>query len=89
MSDSNFIISTKQAENGRCAEAEADAKSNADAKADVKAAVMAQAEAERCVICGAETEYTKDVPIGERERYIEGGGQLCLKCYYEILKAGK
>ena len=38
---------------------------------------------EKCVICGAETEYIIDTPISERQDYIKSIGQLCPKCYYE------
>lgn len=41
-------------------------------------------ERERCTLCGKITEYTKDTPISERFGYIEGGGQLCKDCYYEL-----
>ena len=44
---------------------------------------------ECCVVCGKPTEYRKDVPIDKGECYIEGAGQLCTKCYFEIyIKAG-
>ena len=50
---------------------------------------QADGEVERCVICGKPTEYCKDTPIDKRERYIEGAGQLCRECYFEIyLKNG-
>lgn len=39
---------------------------------------------EKCVICGAVTEYSRDVPIGNRWFYIEYAGQLCPKCYHEL-----
>ncbi|MBQ3020191.1 MAG: hypothetical protein IJD77_06370 [Clostridia bacterium] len=39
---------------------------------------------EKCVICGKETGYTYNVSIGERQFYIEGAGQLCEQCYYEL-----
>lgn len=39
---------------------------------------------ELCAVCGKITEYTKDTPISERLSYIEGGGQLCKDCYYEL-----
>ena len=39
-----------------------------------------------CVCCGTETEYRKDTPIGERSGYINGVGQLCRKCYFELYK---
>ena len=37
-----------------------------------------------CVLCGKPTRYTKDIPIDEREGYIEGSGQLCPSCYMDI-----
>ena len=44
---------------------------------------------ECCVICGKPTEYRIDTPIGKRECYVEGVGQLCRECYFEIyLKQG-
>lgn len=39
---------------------------------------------EKCVVCGAETEYMFSTPISEREYYIEGAGQLCPKCHYNL-----
>lgn len=46
-------------------------------------------EIERCVICVKPTEYRADTPIDKRECYVEGAGQLCRKCYFEIyLKPG-
>lgn len=41
-------------------------------------------EKDRCVICYAETPYTKEIAVQERQFYVEGCGQLCEKCYYEI-----
>lgn len=41
-------------------------------------------EIEKCVLCGEETTYTKDVPIYMRFFYIEGMGQLCSKCYERL-----
>ena len=41
-------------------------------------------EKEYCVKCGKETPYTKDVPIDQRDCYIEGAGQLCDDCFIEI-----
>ena len=38
---------------------------------------------ERCVCCGAETEYDLCTPVEQRYRYIEGAGQLCTRCYRE------
>ncbi len=39
---------------------------------------------EPCVVCGEDTGYTKDIPIAQRQCYIEGAGQLCRKCYAAI-----
>lgn len=39
---------------------------------------------EKCVLCGEETPYIIDTPIDMRYYYIEGGGQLCEKCYNEM-----
>ncbi len=41
-------------------------------------------EPERCLLCGKMTEYKKDTSITERIGYIEGCGQLCKDCYYEL-----
>ncbi len=41
-------------------------------------------EIEYCVICHKPTKYTKDIPIDERQHYVEGAGQLCGKCFVEI-----
>ena len=43
---------------------------------------------DRCVVCGALTEYTRDTPISERFGYIEGVGQLCRKCFAELYENG-
>ena len=46
-------------------------------------------EIERCVICGKPTEYHADTSIDKRDYYVEGAGQLCRKCFFEIyLKNG-
>ena len=39
---------------------------------------------ERCVACGNETEYMFSTTINQRQYYIEGAGQLCPRCYYDI-----
>lgn len=39
---------------------------------------------EKCVICGAETPYRVSTPISQREFYVEGSGQICQHCHYEI-----
>ena len=41
---------------------------------------------EKCVSCNGLTPYTKLTSIYKREYYIEGGGQLCKKCYLKIYK---
>ena len=41
-------------------------------------------EKEKCVSCGKETPYTKDVNIDMRKNYVEGAGQLCESCYNNI-----
>lgn len=38
-------------------------------------------EKEKCVMCGVETVYNVSTNIDMRAGYIEGIGQLCLKCY--------
>ena len=39
---------------------------------------------ERCVMCDAKTKYTSQVPIIQRNYYVEGAGQLCEKCYRNL-----
>ena len=39
---------------------------------------------EKCVICGANTPYRFRTPINRREFYVEGSGQICQRCHYEI-----
>lgn len=38
-------------------------------------------EMDKCVICGKDTIYPKDLHIDYRLYYIEGAGQLCVDCY--------
>ena len=45
---------------------------------------QADSKFECCVICGKPTEYRIDTPIGKRERYIEGAGQLCRECFRKL-----
>jgi hypothetical protein len=35
---------------------------------------------EKCIICGADTQYRFRTPIDFRYNYVEGAGQLCPKC---------
>ena len=39
---------------------------------------------EKCVVCGANTGYKFGTPINDRSFYVEGVGQLCQNCHYEI-----
>lgn len=41
-------------------------------------------QCETCVCCGKKTQVLKSEPISRRKFYIEGGGQLCRDCYYEL-----
>lgn len=38
---------------------------------------------DKCVLCGKETPYTKNVHIDLRKCYVEGCGQLCEECYWK------
>ena len=39
---------------------------------------------EKCVVCGEKTEYMFSTPISERQNYVEGAGQFCPKCFYDL-----
>ena len=39
---------------------------------------------EKCIRCGRETEYETSTPVTVRRWYIEGSGQLCEQCFYEL-----
>tara|TARA_B100000287_G_scaffold404198_1_gene426656 strand:+ start:728 stop:967 length:240 start_codon:yes stop_codon:yes gene_type:complete len=39
---------------------------------------------DKCVMCGANTEYTKDTHIDFRTNYVEGAGQMCNDCHTKI-----
>lgn len=39
---------------------------------------------ERCACCGRTTDIPENMPVSKRKFYIEGGGQLCRDCYYEL-----
>ena len=45
-----------------------------------------ESELETCVMpgCGKPVNVRKDTPIGLREYYVEGVGQLCPRCYARI-----
>lgn len=40
---------------------------------------------EYCVLCGCETEYTRETPIEQRRYYISGVGQLCKSCHMNTI----
>lgn len=39
---------------------------------------------DKCVVCGKGSGVMRDVPIQNRERYINGSGQLCRDCYFKL-----
>lgn len=39
---------------------------------------------ETCVLCGQTVPVSRESHIAERKYYIEGAGQLCGKCFYEV-----
>ena len=39
---------------------------------------------DKCVMCGAKTEYDKETHIDNRKNYIEGAGQMCQPCHQRI-----
>ena len=39
---------------------------------------------ERCIRYGKETTYDTNTPITLRRYYVEGSGQLCSHCFYEL-----
>ena len=39
---------------------------------------------ELCTNCNEETPYSTDTHIDQRQHYIDGGGQLCVKCWNKI-----
>ena len=39
---------------------------------------------ELCIRCNKPTIYHPDTPITLRRYYIEGSGQLCERCFYEL-----
>ena len=44
---------------------------------------------DRCITCGVETPYHKDVNIEYRSHYVEGAGQLCKKCWDDLCSSGE
>lgn len=43
---------------------------------------------DRCVLCLQLTNIPQNPPISLRKYYVQGRGQLCAKCYYELCKQG-
>lgn len=41
-------------------------------------------ETEKCVVCNKDTGIPVTTDVTHRPTYIEGGGQLCGKCYNDI-----
>lgn len=39
---------------------------------------------ELCIRCGKPTIYRPNTPITLRRYFVEGSGQLCEKCFYEL-----
>ena len=39
---------------------------------------------EKCVVCNTDTSIPVTMDVSRRAFYIEGGGQLCKKCYMDI-----
>lgn len=46
--------------------------------------ILKPSHKERCIICGKEVGYDFNAPIQERRFYVEGAGQLCEECYYNL-----
>jgi len=47
---------------------------------------MNENEKDLCILCGKETSYNKNMHVGLRENYVDGGGQLCNKYADKIYK---
>lgn len=43
-------------------------------------------EYEKCVICKKQTNVLKSTPVKDRKYYVEGAGQLCKECFFEMNK---
>ena len=41
-----------------------------------------QSETDKCVLCGADTGVKSSAPVDKRMYYVQGGGQLCRRCYF-------
>jgi len=41
---------------------------------------------DKCISCGKETEYEREIHIDYRVYYVEGAGQLCRECFERVYK---
>ena len=39
---------------------------------------------EKCVLCGRMVAVRRDSHVAGRRYYVEGAGQLCARCFYEV-----
>ena len=39
---------------------------------------------EKCILCKTPLKISKDLPVTQRLFYIDGAGQLCKTCYYNL-----
>jgi hypothetical protein len=39
---------------------------------------------DKCVSCGSETDFNTKIDVNYRFYYVDGGGQICKKCYNRI-----
>ena len=39
---------------------------------------------EKCVLCGSTVPVWRESHISERRYYVEGAGQLCARCFYDV-----
>jgi len=46
--------------------------------------IITEKDFEKCVVCNKLTNIRKETEIEDRDFYIEGAGQLCKKCFYDL-----
>lgn len=51
-----------------------------------KKEIRSSDESDNCILCGMETGYTYATPIGKRDFYIVGCGQLCFDCFQKLYR---
>ena len=49
-----------------------------------KKQMKVEVKKDKCVMCGAKTEYDTNTHIDNRKHYIEGAGQMCEDCHTKI-----